>query len=69
MCIMSLTLALQGYLPTHRPQRQILAVSNVWKLFYFVTQVGLAALICGRNLGCTSANIAATNITTASEVT
>lgn len=69
MCIMSVTLALQGYLPTRRPQRQILVVSKVWKLFYFVAQVGLAALICGRNFGCTSASVAATNTTTASEVT
>lgn len=69
MCIMSLTLALCEYLPTHRPQREILVVNQVWKLFYFVAQVGLAALKCGRNLGCTSASVAATNITAAREVT
>lgn len=69
MCIMSVTLGLSGYLPTHRPQRQILVVNKVWKLFYFLAQVGLTALKCGRNLGCTPAKVAATNITAASEVT
>lgn len=69
MCIMSVTLALLEYLPTHRPQRENLVVNKVWKLFYFVAQVGLAALKCRRNLGFTSARVAATNITAAREVT